>query len=270
MQQLVDALSSGQIKPSLPATPEAAPSNAAPPTVRLRGWVRSIRTSKVTSFLTLNDGTSLLSVQCVLDVPVAERCLPAGVGLSNGCSIEVEGQLLYSYKVAQGIAKAQVAGSTDAATLNPLHNLSALISTSSTTPLPQLPVVEILVSSIHLHGACDGATYPIAKQTLPFDHLREFMHLRTRTATLAAVMRIRSRAQMGVHEFFQSEGFFNVHTPILTPLDCEGAGEVFSQSIIAHNAELCVGVALSAHNVASALPDAPHSSSAYELFASVR
>lgn len=233
MHELVRSLQSG----ALCVTAPLGQQQPEPVTVRLRGWVRSIRGSKVTSFLQVNDGTEVLSVQCVVDASVLQSAVGVGAdALSNGCSVEVEGTLVYSYRVVQSLKK-QVEEGADPASIDPLATLPTLLAAAAGTPMPQLPLLEVLASRVHVFGACDQQTYPMQKQSLPLDHLRDFLHLRTRTATISAVMRIRSRAQMGVHQFFQDEGFFNVHTPILTPLDCEGAGEVFTVTASSDTAE---------------------------------
>lgn len=212
--------------------------NTTPPVnIRLRGWLRSIRGSKSTSFLLLNDGTSLLSVQCVLDASVSEAAGCGAGQLQNGASVEITGQLVWSYKYIQNLNKqiaaakaAAAADGTPQVPIDPLASFASSVAAAAGSPMPQMPLMEVLASDIRIFGTCDQSTYPMTKQSLPLEHLREYLHLRTRTNTLASVMRVRSHAQMGIHQFFQEEGFFNVHTPILTPLDCEGAGEVFSQN----------------------------------------
>jgi asparaginyl-tRNA synthetase len=227
VRELLSRIESKQLKVPLPsaALSSSSTASAAPrPLIRLRGWIRSIRGSKATSFLLINDGTSLLSVQCVVDAAVAEK-LGQGGKLENGASVEVEGEVVWSYRTAQALTKQL----SDTGSIDIHSSFASAVATASASPMPQLPMLEILASNVRLFGACDQTTYPITKQSLPLEYLREHLHLRTRTATLAAVMRIRSHTQYAVHEFFREEGFFNVHTPILTPLDCEGAGEVFSQ-----------------------------------------
>lgn len=86
---------------------------------------------------------------------------------------------------------------------------------------------EIQVTEIVLEGACD-ASYPLQKKRHSFEYLRELGHLRPRTNTFSAVFRVRSVLAMAVHEFFQSQGFVYVNTPIITGNDAEGAGETFT------------------------------------------
>ena len=86
---------------------------------------------------------------------------------------------------------------------------------------------EIKVTEVKLEGACDN-DYPLQKKRHSFEYLREIPHLRVRTNTFTAVFRLRSVLSMGIHEFFQSQGFIYVHTPIITSNDGEGAGETFT------------------------------------------
>eukprot|EP00029_Vermamoeba_vermiformis_P011878 TRINITY_DN6685_c0_g1_i1.p1 TRINITY_DN6685_c0_g1~~TRINITY_DN6685_c0_g1_i1.p1 ORF type:complete len:485 (-),score=68.68 TRINITY_DN6685_c0_g1_i1:54-1508(-) len=87
--------------------------------------------------------------------------------------------------------------------------------------------IELQCENVTLIGPADQ-TYPISKKRHTFDYLREIAHLRPRTNTFGAVMRVRNRAQMAVHNFFQQEGFAMIHTPIITSNDCEGNGELFT------------------------------------------
>jgi asparaginyl-tRNA synthetase len=87
--------------------------------------------------------------------------------------------------------------------------------------------VEILADEIIVVGLADPETYPLQKKRHSFEFLRELSHLRPRTNALGAVSRVRSRLSYGIHQFFNEKGFFQVHTPIITTSDCEGAGEMF-------------------------------------------
>ena len=86
---------------------------------------------------------------------------------------------------------------------------------------------EIQITEIELEGACDN-TYPLQKKRHSFEYLREIGHLRPRTNTFSAVFRVRSVLAMAIHEFFQSQGFVYVNTPLITGNDAEGAGETFT------------------------------------------
>lgn len=86
-------------------------------------------------------------------------------------------------------------------------------------------------------GPCDPSAYPIAKKKTSFEFLREKMHLRVRTNTIAAICRIRNALSFATHMFFQQNGFQYVHTPIITANDCEGAGEMFEVSCLLSKAQ---------------------------------
>ena len=83
--------------------------------------------------------------------------------------------------------------------------------------------VELHVSKVLHVGPCDAAKYPIAKKKISLEFLREKIHLRTRTNTIAAIARIRSALSYATHTFFHENGFMYVHTPLITQSDCEGA-----------------------------------------------
>ena len=93
-------------------------------------------------------------------------------------------------------------------------------------------VSEIQVKELHVYGSADPETYPIQPKKHSFEFLREKAHLRIRTATFSAVMRVRAALSFGVHKFFQEEGFHYVNTPIITGSDAEGAGEMFRVSTL--------------------------------------
>lgn len=252
LNELLQALKLGQISLPLPPPPPAAtdattpasdpapttPAAAPAPAVTLvmRGWVRSIRASKSTHFMLLNDGTALTSLQCTLDAAMLARDPVLAGALNPGASVEVQGQLVLTYKTVAALHKAAATLPPGSAQPDPLASFSSALALTSGSPMPQLPLVELSVSTVRVIGLCDPASYPMhTKQAMSLEHLREHLHLRARTSTLSAAMRVRSRAQFDVHRFFLEQGFLNVHTPVITPLDCEGAGEVFGQSI-AHRA----------------------------------
>ena len=86
---------------------------------------------------------------------------------------------------------------------------------------------DIQVTELEVEGTCDN-DYPLQKKRHSFEFLRDIAHLRPRTNTFSAVFRVRSVLSMAIHEFFQSQGFINVHAPIITGNDAEGAGEAFT------------------------------------------
>lgn len=156
-------------------------------TITVCGWIRTIRTQKSFSFIALNDGSTLSSLQVVADasLPLYEDLLRT---LSTGASISVIGELVESVGKGQRL--------------------------------------EIKAHKIHLFGSCSEA-YPLQKKRHSFEFLRSIAHLRSRTNTQGAIARIRNALSIATHLFFQQKGFLYVHTPIITASDCEGAGKQF-------------------------------------------
>lgn len=155
--------------------------------VTVRGWVRSFRSNR---FIALTDGSTIKTLQCVIDFENFEEQLLKDVSI--GAAIEVTGELVES----------QGRGQT----------------------------VEVLVADLTILGKAD--TEEVKKTILsPKRHsletLREQAHLRIRTNTFGAVMRTRSKLAFAVHEYFNKNGFFYMHAPIITASDAEGAGEMF-------------------------------------------
>lgn len=160
-----------------------------PQTVEIRGWVRTRRDSKGGfSFLEINDGTCLGNLQIVAPGELGNY-VDEIQRLTAGCSVVVTGELKASP------AKGQT--------------------------------TELQADSVRVIGWCDGETYPLQKKRHSFEKLREWAHLRPRTNTIGAVMRVRNRISQSIHRFFDDEGFYYLHTPIITASDCEGAGEMF-------------------------------------------
>ncbi len=162
--------------------------------VTVAGWVRTRRDSKGGfSFLELNDGSCFANLQVV-----ADSSLPNYDGeilrLFPGASVRVVGQVVASPGEGQQ--------------------------------------VEMKASEVRVLGFCEPTEYPLGKQRISFERLRELAHLRPRTNTFGAVARIRNRLAWATHEFFQQRGFLYVHTPIITASDCEGAGEMFHVSTL--------------------------------------
>ncbi|MEM9164295.1 MAG: amino acid--tRNA ligase-related protein, partial [Cyanobacteria bacterium P01_F01_bin.4] len=158
-------------------------------TTTIKGWVRTKRDAKGFSFLEVNDGSSMVGLQAVVDdqVPDYDDLMKR---ISTGASVEIEGTL------AESPGKGQR--------------------------------VEMQATKVTLYGESDAATYPLQKKRHSFEFLRTLGHLRSRTNTLGAVFRVRNACANAIHEFFQSQGFLWMHTPILTASDCEGAGEMFT------------------------------------------
>jgi len=89
---------------------------------------------------------------------------------------------------------------------------------------------ELRASSLQVYGTCDPERYPLQKKRHSFEFLRTIAHLRPRTNTQGAVLRVRNALAYATHLFFQERGFLYVHTPLITGSDCEGAGEMFRVS----------------------------------------
>ena len=87
--------------------------------------------------------------------------------------------------------------------------------------------VEIQVKDIFVHGTADPEEYPIQPKKHSLEFLREKAHLRIRTNTFSAVMRVRSALSFAIHNYFRENGFYYFHAPIITGSDAEGAGEMF-------------------------------------------
>ena len=152
--------------------------------ITVGGWVRTVRQGKAMGFIELNDGTCFKPIQVVFENDEREL----GKGLSTGCSIAVDGELVL-------------------------------------TPGAQQPF-EVKAERITILGECPPE-YPMQKKRHTLEYLRTQQTLRPRTNTFEAVFRVRSVVSAAIHEFFQQRGFVYVHTPILTNADCEGRGEMF-------------------------------------------
>ncbi|MCK4624713.1 MAG: asparagine--tRNA ligase, partial [Phycisphaerae bacterium] len=159
--------------------------------ITVAGWVRTVRNHKGKnrfSFITLNDGSCLATIQAVAD-PKLSNYESDVVHLTAGCSVVVTGKLVESQGKGQS--------------------------------------VEIQADEVRVLGLADAEVYPIQQKRHTFEFLRTQAHLRTRTNTFGAVARVRNVICAAIHEFLQSRGFLYVHTPIITASDCEGAGEMF-------------------------------------------
>ena len=156
--------------------------------VQLQGWIRTNRAGKNVGFIALNDGTCFQNAQIVYSSDTLADYDKAGKYLT-GTAIAVIGRYVE-------------------------------------TPEAKQPF-EIQATEIILEGACDNSS-PLQKKRHSFEYLRELGHLRPRTNTFSAVFRVRSVLAMAIHQFFQSQGFVYVNTPIITGNDAEGAGETFT------------------------------------------
>ncbi len=157
-------------------------------TVTVRGWIRTRRDTGSFSFLEVNDGSCLANLQVIANKELGNYDQEI-IKLSAGCSV-----------IATGIIKESPAKGQD---------------------------VELHAESVQVLGWADPETYPLQKKRHSLEFLRTISHLRPRTNALGAVTRVRSRLSFAVSTFFQERDFVQVHTPIITTSDCEGAGEMF-------------------------------------------
>ena len=155
--------------------------------VLAKGWVRTKRGNKEIAFIALNDGSTIKNVQVVVDKN--EKTEAQLSKISTGACIGVRGQLVES--VGSGQA------------------------------------VEIHASELEIFGECDPMRYPLQKKDTSFEYLRTVAHMRPRTNTFGAVLRLRSQMAYAIHEYFHSKGFVYLNTPLITASDCEGAGQMF-------------------------------------------
>jgi len=156
--------------------------------IMVEGWVRTRRDTGTFSFLEVNDGSCLANLQVIADKSLGNY--EAEIKhLTTGCSVRVAG-------VAK---KSPAKGQT----------------------------VELHAEDIEVVGWADPENYPLQKKRHSFEFLRDISHLRPRTNALGAVARVRSRLTWAINSFFQERGFIQIHTPIITTSDCEGAGEMF-------------------------------------------
>lgn len=146
-----------------------------------------VRTFRANRFIALNDGSTLKNIQCVVDFENTDEALLKRI--TTGAALHIKGELVESQGKGQ--------------------------------------TVEILVSDLEVLGDSDPDEYPIQPKKHSFEFLRENAHLRTRTNTFSAVMRLRSALSYAIHKYFNDNGFYYMHTPIITGSDAEGAGEMF-------------------------------------------
>ena len=151
-----------------------------------------VRTFRANRFIAINDGSTLNNLQCVVDFEQTDENLLKRI--TTGAAVRIEGTLVESQGKGQQY--------------------------------------EVQVSHIEILGESDPDQYPIQPKKHSFEFLREHAHLRVRTSTISAVMRVRSALSFAVHDYFRKEGFYYVHTPIITGSDAEGAGEMFRVSTL--------------------------------------
>jgi asparaginyl-tRNA synthetase len=162
--------------------------------VAVAGWVRTRRDSKAGfSFLEINDGSSLASLQVI-----ADGGLPNYEGevlrLTTGAAVAVRGELVESPGAGQP--------------------------------------VEVKAQAVTVYGLADPDAYPIQKKQITYERLREIAHLRPRTNTFGAVARVRNALAFATHRFFQERDFLYLHAPVITASDAEGAGQMFRVTVL--------------------------------------
>lgn len=156
-------------------------------TVNVKGWVRTRRGNKHVGFIALNDGSTINNIQVVVDIEKFGEEYLKPI--TTGACISVNGVLTASQGKGQS--------------------------------------VEIQAAEIEIYGTADPESYPLQKKGHSLEFLREIAHLRPRTNTFGAVLRIRHAMAFAIHHYFNEKGFYYLHTPIITGSDAEGAGAMF-------------------------------------------
>lgn len=159
-------------------------------TVQVSGWVKNFRESKTTSFLEINDGSTFKSLQIVIQK-------------TENTKINAD--------TMDGVMHLGVAVLVSGVVVSAYHNADD---------------AEINAEKITIIGDC-ASDYPIQKKKTSLEFLRTIPHLRMRTNTFMAMFRVRNALSMAIHHFFQEQGYFYIHTPLITGGDAEGAGESF-------------------------------------------
>ena len=163
--------------------------------ITIQGWVRTRRDSKAgLSFIAVHDGSCFATLQVVAPAELPNYASEIA-HLSAGCAIRAQGELVASTGKGQAL--------------------------------------ELRAEALELVGGVeDPESYPIAPKAHSFEYLRSVAHLRPRTNSIGAVARIRHALAQAIHRFFHEQGYFWVHTPIITASDCEGAGALFRVSTL--------------------------------------
>lgn len=160
--------------------------------VEVKGWVRTKRGNKQVNFIAVNDGSTNNNIQVVADVAAIGEDVLKKV--TTGASVRIIGELVQSQGQGQN--------------------------------------VEVIAKTVKVIGECDPDKFPLQPKKHSLEFLREIAHLRFRTNTFGAITRVRHSMIFAVHEFFNKKGFVNIHTPIITASDAEGAGEMFRVSTL--------------------------------------
>ncbi len=163
--------------------------------VDVKGWVRTRRGNKYVQFVALNDGSTIKNMQIVFDM---EKFNDEQLKpITTGASIHVTGRLVESQGKGQ--------------------------------------TCEVQAETLEIYGTADPEQYPLQKKGHTMEFLREKAHLRPRTNTFGAILRMRSNLAYAIHKFFHEKGFFYLHTPLITSSDCEGAGAMFQVTTLPLN-----------------------------------
>jgi asparaginyl-tRNA synthetase len=160
--------------------------------INVKGWVRTRRGNKNVAFVALNDGSVIHNIQIVFDLTQFDESIIKKV--NTGACISVMGTLVESPAAGQP--------------------------------------VEIQAKELDIYGEADAETYPLQKKGHSMEFLREIAHLRPRTNTFGAVLRVRHAMAYAIHKYYNDHGFFYIHTPIITGSDAEGAGAMFRVSTL--------------------------------------
>ena len=163
--------------------------------VKVCGWVRTVRDSKGLVFIQVNDGSCFSNIQLTFD-----RSNP-----SNNANVN---------QIEEELKKLNTGASVRATGL--------LIESPASGQ-----AVEVTLETLECLGTCNPDEYPLQKNKMSMEYLRENAYLRARTNTFGAVYRVRNQMAFAVHSFFQERGFQYINAPEITCSDCEGAGEMF-------------------------------------------
>ena len=155
--------------------------------VNVKGWVRTRRGNKNIGFVALNDGSTINNLQIVIDLSRFDEEVLKLI--TTGACLNVNGLLVESQGKGQS--------------------------------------VEVQATEVEVYGVADPAAYPLQKKGHTLEFLREIAHLRPRTNTFGAILRMRHHMSYAIHKYFNDNGFYYFHTPLITASDCEGAGAMF-------------------------------------------
>ncbi|GAB3965082.1 asparagine--tRNA ligase [Spirosoma terrae] len=155
--------------------------------VTIKGWVRTKRESKNAVFVAINDGSTIHNIQAVAET--GQLAEDTLKLITTGACVAITGQLVES----QGAGQA----------------------------------VEVKIANVQIYGSADPEKYPLQPKRHSLEFLREIAHLRPRTNTFSAILRVRHALAFAVHQYFNDNGFYYLNTPIITASDAEGAGEMF-------------------------------------------